>query len=96
MIVVKVELWSARTGEKTELARMLISNESEQGQHNLYGLHRYLVRVLRGRSAEAFEKVTVQRSGHVLNYPSERIHVWHLVYAALARLDYHWKDPYNK
>lgn len=95
MIVVKVELWSARTGERTELARMLISNESGAGQQ-LYGLHRYLARALRGRSTKAFEKGTIQRLDYVDNYPSERIHVWHLVYACLAKLGYQWEDTYNK
>lgn len=74
---------------------MLISNESGADQR-LYGLHRYLARTLRGRSTKAFEKGTIQRASHVLNYPSERIHVWHLIYACLAGLGYRWEDTYNK
>ncbi len=94
MIVVRVELHSANTREVTELARMYISNESEPDTPR-NGLHRYLARALRGRSTNTLNNNVTQRSGHVLNYPAERIHVWHLVYACLAKLGYQWEDTHN-
>ncbi len=83
MIVVRVELWSARTGEKTELARMHISNvggTTERGD--------YRADALRGRSEEALSKGVVQRSGTVRDYPRLAIHIWNLVARALKAMEY--------
>lgn len=84
MIVVKVELWSARTGHKTELARMHICND-ETGSAEL---RNYLVRALRGRSTEQLDRNQVQREGAVRSWPAERFHIWNLVGAALASCGY--------
>lgn len=87
MLVVRVELWSAITGERSEIARMTIDNiggTRERGD--------YRVRTMRGRSAETLERAmfagTVQREGEVLRHPRLREHVWHLVGKALAGIGY--------
>lgn len=90
MIVVRVELWSAITGDKTELARMVIDNiggDQKRGD--------YRCRSLRGRSADALDKAMrkinaggVQREGQVWGHPRLREHVWNLVAKALSGLGY--------
>lgn len=83
MIVVRVELWSAITGRKTEIAQMWIDNIGGTEQ-----LGDYRVRSLRGRSAEAFALQKVQREGRVDRHPRLREHVWNLVAKALAAMRY--------
>ena len=90
MIVVRVELWSAISGQKTELARMVIDNIG--GDMNLGD---YRCRSLRGRSAEALDKAMrkidaggVSREGNVWGHPRLREHVWNLVAKALSGLGY--------
>jgi hypothetical protein len=89
MIVVRVELWSAVTGIKTELARMEICNDSGTSARR-----NYITRVLRGRSTEALDQRRVQREGRaeregaVEDWPSEQVHIWNLVAAALAGMGY--------
>jgi hypothetical protein len=87
MIVVRVELWSAVSGEVSELARMTIDNIGETQQ-----LGDYRARTLRGRSADALHKAmlagSVQREAKVLRHPRLREHVWNLVAKALANLSY--------
>jgi hypothetical protein len=90
MIVVRVELWSAITGDKTELARMVIDNvggDQKTGD--------YRCRTLRGRSADALDKALrklarggAQREGMVWGHPRLREHVWNLVAKALAGMGY--------
>lgn len=87
MIIVRVELHSAVTRKVTELARMHICNE---GGTNTRG--DYSVTTLRGRDAEALDKHTPQRTGHVRNYPRLSIHVWHLVARALVAMNYAGRD----
>lgn len=87
MIVVRVELWSAVTGNITELARMTLDNVGGSNQ-----LGDYRVRTLRGRSAQALDRAmisgTVQREGEVHRHPRLREHVWNLVAKALASMRY--------
>ena len=87
MIVIKVELWSAVSGEVSELARMTIDNIGGDRQHGDYRTRTY-----RGRSAEALHKAmlagTVQREGKVLRHPRLREHVWNLVAKALTGMGY--------
>jgi len=85
MIVVRVELWSARTGEKTELAQMWIDNI---GGTETRGDYR--ARTLRGRSAEAFAKhpPAFQREGRVIGHARLKEHVWNLVAKALSGVGY--------
>ena len=84
MIVVRVELWSARDGSKKELARMHICND-ETGTSSL---RNYIVRTLRGRSTAALDQNVIQRQGVVKSWPSQAVHIWNLVAAALAACRY--------
>jgi hypothetical protein len=84
MIIVRVELKSARTGNTTELARMEIANDG--GRRTT--LRDYLIRTLRGRSKEQLDRRQTQREGRIEGHPSEREHVWNLVGKALARMGY--------
>jgi hypothetical protein len=85
MIVVKVELWSAVTGQKTELARMEIANK---GDHPVHSKGNYTVRTLRGRSTVDLDKGTPHRSAEVSNWPRLALHVWNLVAVALSEMGY--------
>ena len=84
MIVVKVELWSAVSGQVTELARMEIAND---GTGDLKKRH-YDFRTLLGRSATQLNLRRTRRSGRIENWPSERLHVWNLVAAVLKQMGY--------
>lgn len=86
MIVVRVELWSARTGEKTELARMEITNND--GMTKPRPIRNYLARTLRGRKASDFARRTKQRSCAIDGFPATRLHIWNLVAAALTKMEY--------
>ncbi len=87
MIVVSVELHSARTGEVTELARMLVDNQG--GTDNRCD---YRVRTLKGRSRaqldQATHHLTVQREALVRDHDRKRLHVWNLVAKALNIMGY--------
>lgn len=83
MIIVRVELHSAITGEVTELARMHVCNEGGTAELGDYG-----VSVLRGRSKRALDKHVVQRSGKFGRYPRLKLHVWNLVLCALVAAGY--------
>jgi hypothetical protein len=83
VIIVRVELHSARTGEVTELARMHICNQGGGGP-----LRAYDVRTLRGRGAAQLDHGHVQRKDSVTNWPAEEMHVWNLVHEALSRMHY--------
>lgn len=87
MIVVRVELWSAVTGEVSELARMTIDNVGGTRE-----LGDYRARTMRGRSAEALHRAmlrgVIQREGKVLRHPRLREHVWNLVGKALCSMGY--------
>lgn len=87
MIVIRVELWSARDGARTELARMRIAND---GQRALLGDGRstYRGETFTGRSAATLDRGQVNRSGVVRSWPSESVHVWNLVAAMLAAMGY--------
>ena len=84
MIVVSVQLWSARDGSKTELARMHICND----QTGTRTLRNYIARTLRGRSSAALDRNQVQRQGSVKGWPAEVHHVWNLVSVALRNMGY--------
>jgi hypothetical protein len=87
MLVVKVELHSAVTGNKTEIARMMIDNiggDLKSGD--------YRCRTYRGRSALRLERAMrwgdVVREGKVLGHRRLALHVWHLVAKALTAMEY--------
>ena len=84
MIVVSVQLWSAITGEKTELARMEICNDGTSAGR----LRDYDTRTLRGRSVADLNKRTTQREGRVVKHDAPGLHVWNLVAKALAAMGY--------
>lgn len=75
MIIVKVELHSARTGHVTELGRMHISNVGEGSETR----GDYYVEVMRRGTTDK-----AQRLGHVSDYPRKAYSVWELVRRALA------------
>ena len=87
MIIVKVELHSAVSGEKTELARMMIDNIGGDRQRGDYRARTY-----RGRSAEALEKAmrsnSTTRQCQVLGHRRLALHVWHLVAKSLSGMGY--------
>ena len=89
MIVVRVELWSAINGQKTELARMVIDNIGGTVQKG-----DYRAVTLRGRSKEALDKALLQhprgaqREGRVMGHARLREHVWNLVGKALSGMGY--------
>jgi hypothetical protein len=77
MLVVKIELHSARTGKVTELGRMQITNNGIESAHN----------PKRGEyNVELFRKgstTKVQRKGLVRDYPRLSYTVWELVRRSL-------------
>lgn len=84
MIVIRVELWSARTGEKTELARMEICNDGTGSRAR----RNYVGATLRGRSTAQLNARMPQRSARLIDWPSDTVHVWNLVAAMLGRMGY--------
>jgi hypothetical protein len=87
LIIVRVELQSAITGQVTELARAHIANVG--GTH---ASGNYFCETLRGRNRDALDKNIRQRSGSVKDYPRLAIHVWHLVARALVAMGYAGKN----
>jgi len=83
MIVVRVELWSARTGERTELARMRISNVGGGGN-----ARNYAGETFRGRDAATLDQGQITRRGRLDRFPAESLHVWNLVARMLAGMGY--------
>lgn len=83
MIIVRVELWSARTGAVTELARMNICNVGGTDT-----LGNYDAETLRGRSTDDLNRGAAQRKCKVLGHPRVSQHVWNLVTKALTGMGY--------
>lgn len=87
MIIIRVELHSAITGQKTELARMMIDNIGGDLQRG-----NYRARTYRGRSAETLDKSmaagNATRETSVLGHRRLALHVWHLVSKALTGMGY--------
>ena len=78
MLVVKLELHSARTGEVTEIGRMIIHNVSGGGKGRYDKRADYVAEVYRkGR------KNQIMRVGKVENYPRLSYNVWRLVARSL-------------
>jgi len=77
MIVVKVELHSARTGQVTELGRMVVSNNG--GSQNA-ARSDYTARVCRKGSTDFMKPL---RTGEVKDWPRKSYNVWRLVTRAL-------------
>lgn len=85
MIVVKVELWSAITGAKTELARLEICNTGEEPNPRFGD---YECRTLRGRSTEQLNRRTTMKAAEIKHWPRLQLHVWNLVTEALKGMGY--------
>lgn len=83
MIIVRVELHSAVTGQVTELARAHISNIGGTNE-----IRDYECVTLRGRSKATLDRHIPQRHGKVLGHASLREHVWNLVTKALTGMGY--------
>jgi hypothetical protein len=77
MLVVKIELHSARTGKVTELGRMQITNNGIESAHNPKR-GEYDVEIMRKGST-----TKVQRRGLVRDYPRLSYTVWELVRRSL-------------
>lgn len=84
MIVVRVELHSAITGQRTELARMEICN---QGSGSV-SLGDYAARTLRGRGEASLNQGALSRSTTLDRWPRQKLHVWNLVAALLSGMGY--------
>jgi hypothetical protein len=83
VIVVRVELHSAITGQVRELARMHICNRGDGTQT----IGNYRVSTLRGRAREALDKAVVHRAGEVvLGHARLKLHVWNPVAKALRAM----------
>ena len=85
MIVVRVELHSAVTGQVVELARGIITND---GTSRKASIGHYRCWTYRGRAASDLDRQVVQRNGEVRDWPRQRLHVWHLVAEALRAMGY--------
>jgi hypothetical protein len=85
VIVVRVELHAAGTGQVTEIARAIIANKggTRTADHGDYD-----VATFRGRSAEQLNRLQMQRRGSVENHARLALHVWHLVAKALKAMGY--------
>jgi len=83
MLIVRVELWSAKTGRVKELARMKIWNAGGTEERADYEGE-----TLRGRTWEALNLGIVQRKGKVQGYMRKQLHVWNLVSRMLRELEY--------
>jgi hypothetical protein len=85
MIVVKVELHSAITGEVLELGRTVIYNDGTGS--SLYG--NYICRAYRqGYNLEDGLSAHVVKEGTVKNYPRYDNPIWNLVAKALKAMKY--------
>jgi hypothetical protein len=87
MIVIRVELWSAVDGQKTEIARAMI--------HNVGGtvkVGNYQGETYRGRDGDALDRSMIRkavtRTGEVTGHRRLDLHVWHLVSKMLASMGY--------
>lgn len=90
MLVVKVELHSARTGEIEELARMLICNDARRslenprrGTYNCYSLRKGSD----PKNAEVLRKSILRRCT-LQDFPRSALHVWNMVAEALTGMNY--------
>jgi hypothetical protein len=91
MLVVRVELHSAITGKKSEIARMIIANDGSGtgGRGNYWG------RAAKGRiegdtmiPVAIMHPVRMMRHAFVTDYPRRSKHVWHLVARMLKAMDF--------
>jgi hypothetical protein len=84
MLLIRVELHSAITGEVSEIARMRLYNTGEGTRER----GDYVGEVYRGGSFETLDLETIHKSAEVKNWPRLRRHVWNLVAVMLNNLGY--------
>lgn len=87
MIVVRVELWSAIDGSKTELARMHICNDGRRTIANAR-LGDYTGQTFVGRDSATLDKGRVSKSGEVRDWRRHDFHIWNLVRRMLESMGY--------
>lgn len=80
MIIVRIELHSARTRKVTQIGEMWIDNISRTGNDSKRG--NYRVRLLRRGTAAGYGP-KVQREGQVYDFPRLSYNIWRLVFRAL-------------
>ena len=80
MIVVRVELHSAITGEVSEIGRAYIANDGTSRDSNI---GHYKGMILRRPGFK-----TATKRGRVENYPRKRLTIWHLVARMLKDMGY--------
>jgi hypothetical protein len=83
MIVIRVELWSAITGARTELARMHISNIGGTLKRRNYHGQTFI-----GRTTKSLDRLVVSKEATLENYPAEDLHIWNLVRRMLTQMGY--------
>lgn len=83
MIVVKVELHSAITGNVTEIARADICNVGGTKELGDYKVRKYW-----GKRGDQLALRRVDNVGEVNSHARLRLHVWHLVAKALHSMGY--------
>lgn len=89
MLVVSVDLISARTGEKKNLGKVIIANDGTGTDAR----GNYFIRALRaGTSLVGWHNKKPTRVGSVVNYPRNKESVWTLVTRALVSLGYEPDD----
>jgi hypothetical protein len=89
MLVVKIELHSANTGEVKEIGRMHISNVGGTNDRGDYKVDVLKRGAFRGRARQSeyrwgdLQQLPTTRTGSVENYPRLSYNVWRLVLRAL-------------
>lgn len=89
MIVIRVELHSARTKAIIEIARMYIKNCGDSGSEEIGN---YVAETIHGRGKGQLDRRKVQRACAFGDYPRKRLHVWNLVAHSLSLMRYGWCD----
>lgn len=84
MLIVRVELHSAITGQVSEIARMRIFNDGTGDRDH----GNYKGRTFRGRDAAALDTQVKVRDGEVKQYARLNHHVWNLVAKMLKVMKY--------
>lgn len=83
MIVIRVELWSAIDGNRTEIARMHVCNIGGTETIGNYRAETFI-----GRNSADLDRMRVNRRCKVPGHPRLAQHVWHLVAKALSGMGY--------
>lgn len=85
MLVVRLELHSANTGEVSELGRMIVANVGGTDETGEYEVR---LALSASSSQELLDDKTRDRLGKVSGYPRMTQHAWDLIAKALASVGY--------